>query len=471
MAIQPRISLVVMLLSTLAYPVSGHAGGDFADTVISGLRSFDSNVSAIQEKGFGVWLSDHITDKAWEHVPDLFGAMSDTAKNAQTAGTGLYQVESKSVDVITSGFKAYSSSNAADLSDYQQKDADFSRWLPDEQRDLTKEGLQMSMPESLMKLADKVQTFYDNTQWVGDKLAEVSTAVDDSVASVTRRVQGYVADVKSLGLEPGSANYDVAATATNNGNPVFASNAEATVTNDDDSRDSPSDAATSVRTPKAQDNDLVSDLRGAGWDNSTTSKDSSAINSDDLAALGGDTAGSSTQNSNIDTNQLQADLSDWDKQQAALLAQVQEKARQDTLAKQQEAEESAQRAEAARLAREQAESDADNESDSDPSPPRKSGGGFWDGLAQSASLAQQILSLKGGRGAGLSGSGGDCTPPAATNAVQQCAAASGGSNCGILKAYASCLARAQAACGSCGSCISAIHTQQMSIQNSASVCN
>jgi hypothetical protein len=488
MAIQPRISLVVILLSSLVYPVSGYADGDFADTVISGLRNLDSNVSAIQEKGFGAWLSDHMTDKAWEHIPDLFGDMSDTVKNVQTAGKDDYKLLSGGTNAFSTGYGSFGSSDAAEQ-EAQQNQNRFWDSLPDEQRAMEKDGLQMSMPEPLQKLADKVETFVNNAQWVGDKLAEIPSAIDDSVASITSRVQGYVADVKSLGLEPGSDNYQAAATATSNGAPAFASDAESPITNDGaptapsetaaprtDESPSPLQAgATQASTAPA--NDLVADLQSAGWDSGAAPKDSSAINSDDLAALGGGVT-NSTSGSNIDTTQLQSDLSDWDNQQAAAqLARDQEKARQDAIARQQEAEESAQRAEAERLAKEQADQadqadqDAANNVDTEAQP--KSGGGFWNGLAQTASLTQQLLSLKhGGGGAGFGGSGGDCTPPAATNAVQQCAPASGAGSCQMFKSYASCLARAQAACGSCGSCINAIRSQQMAAQSSAqSICN
>jgi hypothetical protein len=365
MLIQPKISFAILLLSAIVYPVSSRAEGDFADKIISGLKSFDSNVSAIQEKGFGGWLSDHVSDKAWEHIPDLFGDMSDTVKNVQTAGKDDYRLLSGGTNAFSTGYSSFGSSDAAEQ-EAQQNQIRFWDSLPDEQRALAKDGLQMSMPEPLKKLADKIETFYSNSQWVADKLEALPSAIDDSVASTTSRVQGYVADVKNLGLEPGSANYQAAATATTNGNPAFASEVEAPVSNSDEAAENaPPHAASATSTDdspsprhagkssNAQDNDLVADLRSAGWDSSSTSKDPSAISSDDLAALGGGSVNATTA-SKIDTDQLQADLSDWDRQQAE--AREKEKARLAAIARQRQAEADARQLQRARdyAARQQA---------------------------------------------------------------------------------------------------------------------
>jgi hypothetical protein len=366
-----RSAVVAILLMTIIYPMNSHADGDFADNVVSGLRSFDSNVSAIQEKGFTGWLTDHMTDKAWEHIPDLFGALSDTAHDAQTAGTHFYNIGSQATNTfVASAAGAAPSADAATMQEAQQSQSKFWDWLPDEQRDLEKDGLQMSMPKPLKELADKVETFYNNTNWVADKIAPIPSAIEDSVASITSHVQGYVADIQDLGLEPGSDNYQAAAAATINGAPAFASNAESAMKNDSvpsNPSDEPSTAADESPAPRQAEakstskvpaNDLVADLQSAGWDSGSATNNSSAINSDDLAALGGG-SGSTESASKIDTAQLQSDLSDWDRQQEE--ARQQEKARLAAIEQQRQAEADARQLQAARdyAARQQAAQEAE----------------------------------------------------------------------------------------------------------------
>lgn len=491
MTISPQNPLITLiLLATIGWPMIIRADVDSANSFITGLRNLDSNLSAIKDKGLGTWLQDQVTDKTWEHIPDLFGNMSDTVKNLQTVGKDDYKLLSGSANVFTQSYGSFSSDPAQE--DSQQAHTQFWDSLPDQQRDMGKDELQMTMPAPLKQLADKIQSFSDNAQWLDDKLTTASNATSDSAASISARIQGYVADVKSLGLEPGSPDYEFAATTTINGAPAFASAspADTATTNSDAAQSSASDASSAhpadsdaPSAPRTPDNDLASDLRSAGWDNVNSSAvtDSNSINADDLAGLSGNQSHTPSPSSSIDASQVQADLSDWDKQQAtAQLAQAQEQARQAALAAQQQAADNAKRAQAERLAQEQADMEASNDNDPEPPPPppeRSTGTGFWNGVAQGASLTQQLLALKSGRAAGISGlsgisgSSGDCTPPAANNAVQQCSSAVGNGTCAMLRSYASCLTRAQTLCGSCGSCSNAIRAQTMSIQRSAAMCN
>jgi hypothetical protein len=409
----------------------------------------------------GSWATNVATD---ETAQSVFG--SAVVKTIY----GLTNVANFGRDLVTHGLSRLSDADLKSTFSDQELASQNQSIDQTIRNDVTNLGLP-SYLTNVVPMANKLLNDVD--QRVSAVEASITAAGNKWDAAIDQ-LRPYFSPSENYGLEPGGSDTQIAKASFDSDPHPFIADANAIqqqsgatgAPDDEQASQQPAPDLTSHQAT-APANDLVADLQGLGGDSGTASKDLSAINSDDLDALGGGSPPSGTLNSTIDTSQLQADLSDWDKQQAAAqLAREQEKARQNALARQQEEEESAQRAEAARLAQEQAEQDAANNADAQP----KSGGGFWNGLAQTASLTQQILSLKHGGGAGIGGTGGDCTPPAATNAVQQCANVAG-SSCGLLKSFASCLARAQAACGSCGSCIAAIRSQQMSAQSSAQVCN
>jgi hypothetical protein len=80
-------------------------------------------------------------------------------------------------------------------------------------------------------------------------------------------------------------------------------------------------------------------------------------------------------------------------------------------------------------------------------------------------------SITGGQNSS-SPSSGDCTPPEAISAIEQCQAQSAGSSatsiCQIARKGAACMRRVESACGSCGSCFAQTKSLIQQLQTTAS---
>ena len=137
-----------------------------------------------------------------------------------------------------------------------------------------------------------------------------------------------------------------------------------------------------------------------------------------------------------------------------------------------EAQEDAAR-EARRQAAEQRQAETTAKNNSQTS--RGSGSAFLGGLIKTVgqTVLQQKYGIPPSPQSSVSPSTGDCMPPAAANILSQCQSGSSGmSACQTAQYAASCLLRAESACGGCGSCVSdARGLRQSFLATAAQVCS